>query len=737
MRSLKRIISILLSAILLLSCATVALAEEVPTAPYATVTELENEDFTFAVEFLNPQPTFDQQTYYNGWLAEYELSFSKPITLGTDVEISIRNPQMSINDWMSTPMAQPLAANQVFGVMDFVFNMEATEHHTPHYGNLFLGFAELDLGFKFSDAYLEANPNVMTSINLKLTNPETNEVVVLGQHTNGVPEMPGATVTPITQDGMTFAMNFLMKKPTDEQMLYYADWYADFELTINKDVTFDANGTGDGWLAGQYDAWSPNWINVPISPVTIKAGETIKIMEFAAKLLSQSGLKLTYADVYRDVKDFDCGVFFDEEFLLANPDVEVKLELKMYNPADETENYVIGDTLIFTYDPEAPQLPTATVAETENEDLTFSMNFKVDDTTLAQQAYYGKWYADFELTINKTVTLNNDGSADGWLSGQYDAWSENWVTVPFGKFAPVTLQAGETIKVMEFAAELMDEPGLKYTFIEVYQNVKDFDCGIFFSPEFLVANPDLEVKLELRMYNPADENESYTIGDTYIFRNEFVAYNNVTNKFYTDLNKAALECGENETVLLLKDVSVAAVTVLENTTLDLNGKSLTATYMSCFGNLIDSSADNSGLLVVPASHFMIREDNKQLPVRDGNGYRFVEVQRIDTRYLEADSKFAFQTRIEPSMLALLKQGQDATGVTIQVMVRWKQGNGYRTQNFVYTDSYVQQYLNSYNAGTDKYSQMFTLTLNGAESFEELTFTAQIVSEHRVTFSATH
>ena len=735
MKSLKRIVSVLLSAILLLSCATVALAEEVPAAPYATVTELEDGNFNFAVKFLSPETTFAQDSYYNGWLAELALSFSKPITLGTDVEISMRNAQWGITDWMSTPMGQTLAANQAFGIMDFVFNLDTTEHYTTYYGDLFLAFADVDLGFKFTDAYLEANPNVMTSITLKLTNPETNEVVVLGQYTNGVPELPGATVTPITQDGMTFAMNFLMKDPTEEQMLYYANWYADFELTINKDVTFDANGTGDGWLAGQYDTWSSNWINVPITPVTLKANETLKIMEFAAELLGKSGLKLTYADVYNDVKDFDCGVFFDEEFLLANPDVEVKLELKMYNPANEDESYVIGDTLIFTYNPEAPERPTATVTETENEDLTFSMNFKVDDVTAAQLAYYGKWYADFELTVNKAVTLNNDGSADGWLSGQYDEWSYDWVTVPFGKFAPVTLAAGETVKIMEFAAELMDEPGLRYTFREVYETVKDFNCGVFFDDEFLLANPDLEVKLELRMYNPADETENYVIGETYIFKNESVAYNSVTNKIYADINKATMECGENETVLLLKDVSTAAVTVLENTTLDLNGKSLTATYVSCFGNLIDSSADNSGKLIVSKSRFMLREDNAQLPVRDGDGYRFVEVQRISTAMAAAD-KFAFQPRIEPSMLELLKQGQDATGVTVQVLVRWKQGNGYRTQHFVFTDSYVQEYLNSYKAGTDKYSKMFTLTLSGADAFEELTFTAQIVSENGVIFSET-
>ena len=381
-----------------------------------------------------------------------------------------------------------------------------------------------------------------------------------------------------------------------------------------------------------------------------------------------------------------------------------------------------------------PALPTAKVSEITNEDLTFAMNFRVNSVTEEQLTYYGNWYADFELTVNKEVTFNNDGSADGWLAGQYDEWSYDWVTVPFGKFAPVTLEANETMKIMVFAAECLDEPGLKYTFREVYETVKDFNCGVFFDDEFLLANPDLVVTLELKMYNPENESENYVIGETYTYYNPIVAMNTATNKAYSTVMDAMLDCAEDQTVALLKDVNEAMISIFGDTTLDLNGHALNAGYVSCFGDIIDSSAGNSGLLVVPTSRFMIREDNAQLPVRDGNGYCFVEVQRIATTMVSAN-KFGFQTRIEPSMLTLLKQGQDATGVTIQVLLRWKQGDGYRTQNFVYNDSYVQTYLNSYNAGTDKYSKMFTLTLNGAENFEELTFTATVVSDTKVSFSS--
>ena len=331
-----------------------------------------------------------------------------------------------------------------------------------------------------------------------------------------IPEVPTATVTDVVNYDLTFAMNFKADPATAEQLAYYGDWYADYVLTVNKDVTFNANGGADGYLSGQYDTWSANWVNVPFENVTLNAGESLKIMEYAAKLMGQPGLKLTYNDVYTSVKDFDCGMFFEPAFLEANPDIEVKLELRMYNPEDETESYTIGETYVFTLEDaiEIPDVPTATVTDVVNYDLTFAMNFKADPATTEQLAYYGDWYADYVLTVNKDVTFNANGGADGYLSGQYDEWSENWVNVPFEN---VTLNAGESLKIMEYAAKLMGQAGLKLTYNDVYTSVKDFDCGMFFEPAFLEANPDIEVKLELRMYNPEDETESYTIGETYVF----------------------------------------------------------------------------------------------------------------------------------------------------------------------------------------------------------------------------
>ena len=383
-----------------------------------------------------------------------------------------------------------------------------------------------------------------------------------------------------------------------------------------------------------------------------------------------------------------------------------------------------------------PALPTATVRPIAKDDLTFALNFKADTVTEEQLAYYGNWYADFELTVNKKVTLNNDGSADGYLAGQYDDWSYDWITVPYGKYAPVTLEANKPLKIMAFAAESMEKPGLKYTFAEVYDRVKDFDCGVFFDAEFLAANPDLVVTLELKMYNPANEAENYVIGETYTFGNPAVAKNTTTGKVYTSVNAAMMDCTAGQTVILMKNAAEMIVSVFEDATLDLNGYTLTASYVTSFGDIIDSSEENSGLLDVPANRLMLQEDNAQLPIRDAEGYHFAEVITIVTAMANANT-FAFQFRVEPYFLEMLKAGAEISGVDVQVLVSWKdtKNGGYRVQSFVYNDTMVQKFLNSYKPAADSYGAMFTLSLANAANYEELTFEAVLVSNTGVTFAS--
>jgi len=210
-----------------------------------------------------------------------------------------------------------------------------------------------------------------------------------------------------------------------------------------------------------------------------------------------------------------------------------------------------------------------------------------------------------------------------------------------------------------------------------------------------------------------------------------VAKNETTGTMYNDVTKALLEASKDDTVTLLTDASTMIATVTENVTLDLNGHTLDATYVPCYGNIVDNSEDNTGFLKVDKSRFLIQEGNAQLPAKSGEGYKFFEVEKIKTAYVEESSKYAFQPFIESSVHELVKKGADATGVTVNVRVAWKQGDGERSQDFVFTDDMVNTFLNSYKSATDKYGKMFSLTLKGADKFENLTFNALVATEKGV------
>ena len=174
------------------------------------------------------------------------------------------------------------------------------------------------------------------------------------------------------------------------------------------------------------------------------------------------------------------------------------------------------------------QLPEVVVNPVENADLTFALNFTIKDLANLSEEYlnalftvYGEHYVDYVLTIegltDTDVTFNANG-ADGYLSGQYDAWSENWVNVPF---EDVTVANGESVYIMELAAKLMNKTGLRCTLYEVAELVQDFDCGVYFTPEFLAANPNMKVTLQLIVFTEDAEGNKTLVGDAPVAENVF------------------------------------------------------------------------------------------------------------------------------------------------------------------------------------------------------------------------
>ena len=252
-----------------------------------------------------------------------------------------------------------------------------------------------------------------------------------------------------------------------------------------------------------------------------------------------------------------------------------------------------------------PQVEITDVKDTldgEDPDLTFALNFAIANVENLTDEYlnelfetYGDYYVDYVLTIGgldgDTVTFNANGSADGYLAGQYDAWSENWVTVPFDD---VVVEDGQGLYIMEYAAKLMNKQGLRFTLAEVAAIVQNFDCGVYFTPEFLAEHPDLHVKLQLKVFT--EDAEGNKIENIDVATNEFennyaaiVTGEGKQTQYFATFAEAYAAAQAGDTVELLGNVTLTGkLTVTEPVTIDGNGFSIIANHTAF---ILETSAD--------------------------------------------------------------------------------------------------------------------------------------------------
>ena len=95
-----------------------------------------------------------------------------------------------------------------------------------------------------------------------------------------------------------------------------------------------------------------------------------------------------------------------------------------------------------------------------------------------------------------------------------------------------------------------------------------------------------------------------------------------------DLQNALDEAAESSaTVVLTQDISLHSVVLWEGVTLDLNGHTLTANYLTSYGQVIDGEKGGNGLIVVNKRIHMASE-NEFLPIYDtaAGGYRFYKYE---------------------------------------------------------------------------------------------------------------
>ena len=154
-------------------------------------------------------------------------------------------------------------------------------------------------------------------------------------------------------------------------------------------------------------------------------------------------------------------------------------------------------------------------------------------------------------------------------------------------FDDVTVENGQSLYIMEYAAKLMGQQGLRFTLAEVAEIVQNFDCGVYFTPEFLAANPDLKVDLELKVFT--EDQNGNKINDISVATNTFdkddfgvaaVVAEDKQTKYFATLQAAVDAAKNGETVNLLATCAENVI-VTQNPdiafTIEGNGNVMTGT----------------------------------------------------------------------------------------------------------------------------------------------------------------
>ena len=204
--------------------------------------------------------------------------------------------------------------------------------------------------------------------------------------------------------------------------------------------------------------------------------------------------------------------------------------------------------------------------------LQVALDFISNDTEKqAQENAFGQYTTDFYITINGA----EGGSfvANGcYLAGNYGA--SGWVMIPLDG---MTIENGKVYPVISSV-------GFDFSYEDICTQVKDFKCGIYFSPEVLEANPNLTVSLNLGLSETIEQAQSATfipaIEKPYSYDVEDMtkAVAIVGSEYFTTFAEAvaaAMEFGY-ENVKVVDNTSISGeIAINKNLILDLNGKTLT------------------------------------------------------------------------------------------------------------------------------------------------------------------
>lgn len=408
---------------------------------------------------------------------------------------------------------------------------------------------------------------------------------------------------------LTFALNFTFDSNIIAELeengtlnalvAAYADYYVDFELTVNKDVTFNANGTANGYLGGQYDGYSTNWLKVPFEDVSLKAGESIEIMKYAASKFG-TNLFQTVNSIAAVVQDFDCGVFFTKEYLNANPDLEVTLKLNIYKPDSTGENSPYGDpitlgTYVFSNPNNGFSVVIPDSFTTGTEDAFKAIVNEIGDNKALKADNYNPIaghndVADLTVTLSDVEMTNNVPTKIVFTVVPADAYgvkvSNPSSAITFRLPIPdCIVDAGYTTVQVYHDGELMSST---YTILGSAGGYYIEVTSATFS-EFTVEPVDVD--------EPAAVNVAEVNGTGYEALQAAInaASTGDTVKLLQDISLTENDCVENADRKVLFDV------VDKDITLNMNGKKISVVHEDAFTNeyivAVVRVADGAGLTV--------------------------------------------------------------------------------------------------------------------------------------------
>jgi hypothetical protein len=194
----------------------------------------------------------------------------------------------------------------------------------------------------------------------------------------------------------------------------------------------------------------------------------------------------------------------------------------------------------------------------------------------------------------------------------------------------------------------------------------------------------------------------------------------------------------------MADVTEETLVILNDNTLDLNGKTLTVTgYVTVYGNTTGEAKNavidtvGGGLLKAPRDKIMMNPANPALPVWNEakGGYIFVGCDKFDERKQDGTNslKYTFLPYLSAEAYELICAGAETSGVELKIKVNWiSKNNGLPASvTFGYTDLLMQQFFANYNPETGVFGKAFSLSLTGTDAAENLTLEVYFESDSGV------